>query len=194
MFTKFKFILFILCTLLLRYIYLIELKGNSHKLFFSLFLKSSKYIIPCISFLKNSFFTEFFTLADICVVDHPKISNRFEVVYNLQSFQHSLRLFVHTFLSKDSYLFSLSSIYKSADWLERECWDLYGVFFFGHWNLRRILTDYGFEGFPLRKDFPLSGYIELRYDDSNMAIAYEPVELSQEYRVFNFISPWENFG
>lgn len=128
-------------------------------------------------------------LNDICVVDYPEKINRFELNYNLLSVKYSFRIFLKTFTQ--SYIQSLTRIYNSANWIERECWDMYGVFFINHPDLRRILTDYGFEGFPLRKDFPLTGYIEVRYDDEKSSIVYEPVEMSQEYRLFNFNSPWE---
>jgi NADH/F420H2 dehydrogenase subunit C len=137
---------------------------------------------------KNSL-TQFKVLNDICVVDYPEKSTRFELSYNLLSVKYNFRVFIKTFTN--SYIKSITGIYDSADWIERECWDMYGIFFLNHPDLRRILTDYGFEGFPLRKDFPLTGYIEVRYDDEKSSIVYEPLEMSQEYRLFNFNSPWE---
>jgi len=132
---------------------------------------------------------QFKTLNDICVVDYPGKINRFEIIYNLTSIKYNFRLFLKSYTA--NYINSISSIFKSANWIERECWDMFGIFFLEHPDLRRILTDYGFEGFPLRKDFPLTGYIEVRYDDEKSSIVYEPIEMSQEYRLFNFSSPWE---
>lgn len=128
-------------------------------------------------------------LNDICIVDFPDKTNRFELNYNLSSAKYNFRIFLKVYTH--SYVDSIVSLYKSANWIERECWDMFGVFFLNHPDLRRILTDYGFEGFPLRKDFPLTGYIEVRYDDEKSNIVYEPLEMSQEYRLFNFTSPWE---
>ena len=140
--------------------------------------------------MKNDSFFNFPILSDLSVADNLKsASNRFELSYNLLSIKHNVRVFVK--IHTENYVDSLISIYKSAGWIEREAWDMFGLFFVGNTDLRRILTDYGFEGFPLRKDFPLTGYIEIRYDDESSNIVYEPLELSQEYRLFNFNSPWE---
>lgn len=144
-------------------------------------------------FLKKTTVLKFTILADICVVDYPNRIYRYEIVYNLLSSFYNLRLFIKFFLKDSDYILTLTSLYSSSGWLEREVWDLYGIFFFKNPDLRRILTDYGFEYYPFRKDFPLTGYLELRYDDSLNSIVYEPVELAQEYRIFNFISPWEIF-
>lgn len=133
--------------------------------------------------------TQFKILGDICVSDYPEQVKRFEISYNLLSVKYNTRLFIKT--KTDSYISSLTNIFNSAGWIERECWDMFGVFFINHPDLRRILTDYGFEGFPLRKDFPLTGYVEVRYDDEKANIVYEPLEMTQEYRLFNFTSPWE---
>lgn len=139
--------------------------------------------------LKNNSLTQLKLLNDICIVDYPEKTNRFELIYNLLSIKYNIRVFLKTYTS--AYITSLSSIFNSSNWIERECWDMFGIFFINHLDLRRILTDYGFEGFPLRKDFPLTGYIEIRYDDEKANIVYEPLEMSQEYRLFNFTSPWE---
>ncbi len=131
-------------------------------------------------------------LNDICVVDYYKKKNRFKVVYNLTSLNYGHRVLLSSFLNEaNPMLYSLTFLFKSANWLEREVWDLFGIYFFEHKDLRRILTDYGFKGYPFRKDFPLTGYIELRFDDSKGDIVYEPVELAQELRFFNFSSGWE---
>lgn len=134
--------------------------------------------------------TGYYSLMDILVVDYPNRLVRFEVQYILSSFLHNARLVVKTFISANEAVDSISNLFPSASWLEREAWDLFGVFFFDHSDLRRILTDYGFEGHPLRKDFPLSGFTEIRYDETLKRIVVEPLELTQLYRVFDFLNPW----
>ena len=130
-------------------------------------------------------------LLDITAVDYPQRSKRFELVYNLLSLKNHLRLRVKIFLNDSEIVPSISKLYKSAGWYEREVWDMYGVSFSGNNDLRRILTDYGFEGYPLRKDFPLTGFVELRYDESKKKVVYSKVKLTQDYRNFDFLSPWE---
>lgn len=142
-----------------------------------------------VSSLRRNSLTQFKVLNDVCIVDYPEKIDRFELSYNLSSIKYNFRIFIKTYTS--AYVPSVSTLFNSANWIERECWDMFGVFFTNHPDLRRILTDYGFDGFPLRKDFPLTGYIEIRYDDEKANIVYEPLELSQEYRLFNFTSPWE---
>jgi NADH/F420H2 dehydrogenase subunit C len=149
----------------------------------------NNYIFELISSLKDNTSIQAKILGDICVIDYPAKNERFEVNYNLLSVKYNLRLFVKTYTQ--AYVPSLVPLFNSANWIERECWDMFGIFFLNHPDLRRILTDYGFDGFPLRKDFPLTGYIEIRYDDEKSNIVYEPLEMSQEYRLFNFTSPWE---
>lgn len=148
---------------------------------------SSEFLYNFIKFLKFSSLFKFEVLGDICVIDNPSHKFRFELVYELLSIRYNSRLFVKSNVC--SYTQSVVNLFASANWVERECWDMFGVFFHNHPDLRRILTDYGFEGFPLRKDFPLTGYIEIRYDDEKSNIVYEPVEVSQAYRFFNFTSP-----
>lgn len=131
-------------------------------------------------------------LIDIFAVDYPNKEERFELVYCLLSTKYNSRIKVKTFVDEFTPVESIVDIYQSANWLEREVWDMNGIYVEQHPDLRRILTDYGFEGYPLRKDFPLSGYTEVRYDDSQKRVIYEPLELSQEFRVFNFNSPWES--
>ena len=116
------------------------------------------------------------------------------MVYNLLSLVHNNRVTVKVMLDDNSSIPSVSKVFSSADWWEREIWDLFGIFFSGHPDLRRILTDYGFDGHPLRKDFPLTGYVEVRYDDAQKRVVYEPVKLTQEYRDFDFLSPWEGMN
>lgn len=130
-------------------------------------------------------------LVDICGVDYPARPERFEVVYNLLSLSRNKRLRVKVATDEATPVPTVISVYSTAGWFERECWDLYGVKFAGHPDLRRILTDYGFEGHPLRKDFPLSGTVEVRYDDTQKRVVYEPVQLPQDFRNFDFLSPWE---
>jgi NADH:ubiquinone oxidoreductase subunit C len=130
---------------------------------------------------------------DLTCIDFPNKSKRFVLVYNLMSYRFNTRLIIQTQLSELESIPSIVAIHPCSNWLEREVWDMFGVFFSNHPDLRRILTDYGFEGFPLRKDFPLMGFVEVRYDDQKKTIVYEPVELSQQYRTFTFNNPWERF-
>ena len=144
-----------------------------------------------LSFLCNDANCLFQVLVDICGVDYPDRDERFEVVYNLLSLKHNVRVRVKVTTDESTPVPSVSQIYPAAGWFERECWDMYGVFFSEHPDLRRMLTDYGFDGHPLRKDFPLTGYVEVRYDDEQRRVVYEPVKLVQEFRSFDFLSPWE---
>lgn len=142
-------------------------------------------------FLRDHTQSQFKQVVDVCGVDYPRKPFRFEVVYNLLSHQHNARIRVKTYADETTPVPSVTPLFIGADWFERETWDMYGIFFAGHPDLRRILTDYGFEGHPLRKDFPLSGYVEVRYDDEVKRVVAEPVELTQEYRKFDLGSPWE---
>ena len=128
---------------------------------------------------------------DVTAVDYPDREERFEVVYNLLSLKQNQRIRVKLSTDESTPVVSATSVFKSANWFEREVWDLFGVFFSDHPDLRRILTDYGFEGHPLRKDFPLTGLVEVRYDEDQKRVVYEPVKLTQEFRTFDFVSPWE---
>ncbi len=130
-------------------------------------------------------------LLDVCGVDYPDRAERFEVVYNLLSLRHNRRIRVKVATDESEPVPSVTGVFSSANWYERETWDLFGVYFSDHPDLRRILTDYGFEGHPLRKDFPLTGYVEMRYDEDQKRVVYEPVRLKQEFRSFDFLSPWE---
>nr|YP_010165724.1 NADH dehydrogenase subunit 9 [Imasa heleensis]QRR29737.1 NADH dehydrogenase subunit 9 [Imasa heleensis] len=150
-----------------------------------------KYIINFLKFMRDHVNTQFKTLVDINCVDYPSRTNRFEVVYHLLSITYNTRVIIKTYTDEVTPIESSTLVYNSANWSEREIWDMYGVFFSNHPDLRRILTDYGFEGHPLRKDFPLSGYKEVRYDDLQKRVVYEPLEISQEFRYFDFNSPWE---
>ena len=148
-------------------------------------------LLEVLTFLRDDANCHFRCLVDLCGVDYPERSERFEVVYNLLSHRHNLRIRVKTSTDEDMPVPSASGLFSSAVWLEREAWDLYGIFFSNHPDLRRLLTDYGFEGYPMRKDFPLTGYVEVRYDDEQKRVVYEPVELTQEFRSFDYLSPWE---
>ena len=141
--------------------------------------------------LKKKEKLNFEMLLDITAVDYPKRAKRFEVVYILLSLKNHLRIRVKVFINDSEIIPSISKLYKCARWYEREVWDMYGISFKGNNDLRRLLTDYGFEGHPLRKDFPLTGFVELRYDDAKKKVVYSKVKLTQDYRNFDFLSPWE---
>ena len=144
-----------------------------------------------LKFLKDDPRCRFEQLTDLCGVDYPERDPRFDVVYHLLSLSHNCRLRLKVGVNEDQPVPSATEIYPSAGWWERETWDLYGIYFAGNPDLRRLLTDYGFDGHPLRKDFPLTGYVELRYDSEQKRVVYEPVKLTQEFRRFDFLSPWE---
>ena len=141
--------------------------------------------------LKKKEKLNFEMLLDITAVDYPKRAKRFEVVYILLSLKNHLRIRVKVFINDSEIIPSISKLYKCARWYEREVWDMYGISFKGNNDLRRLLTDYGFEGHPLRKDFPLTGFVELRYDETKKKVTYSKVKLTQDYRNFDFLSPWE---
>ena len=144
-----------------------------------------------LKFLKDDPRCRFEQLTDLCGVDYPERDPRFDVVYHLLSMSHNRRLRLKIGVNEDQPVPSVTEVYPSAGWWERETWDLYGIYFAGNPDLRRLLTDYGFDGHPLRKDFPLTGYVELRYDSEQKRVVYEPVKLTQEFRRFDFLSPWE---
>jgi NADH-quinone oxidoreductase subunit C len=142
-------------------------------------------------FLRDDAKCRFNLLCDICGVDYPDRPVRFEIVYNLLSMSLNQRIRIKVETNEDDPVPSATGIFSSAGWWEREVWDLFGIYFEGNIDLRRILTDYGFEGHPMRKDFPLTGYVEVRYDEEQKRVVYEPVRLQQEFRRFDFLSPWE---
>jgi NADH-quinone oxidoreductase subunit C len=148
-------------------------------------------IVRVLTFLRDDSNCQFKCLMDICGVDYPEREERFEVVYNLLSLKHNQRVRVKLSVDETTSVPSVTGVFSSTDWWEREAWDLYGISFSDHPDLRRILTDYGFEGHPLRKDFPLTGFVEMRYDDEQKRVVYEPVKLTQAFRSFDFESPWE---
>ncbi len=152
---------------------------------------TTENVIALLTFLRDDAKCGFVNMTDICGVDWPQRAERFDVVYHLLSPKKNLRIRIKVPVGEDQPVPSACGIYPGADWFERETWDMYGVLFTGHPDLRRILTDYGFEGHPLRKDFPTTGFVEVRYDDAAKRVVYEPVELKQEFRNFDFLSPWE---
>ncbi|RUU56790.1 NADH-quinone oxidoreductase subunit C [Mesorhizobium sp. M2C.T.Ca.TU.002.02.1.1] len=148
-------------------------------------------LIAVATFLRDDPRCQFISIIDISGADYPSRARRFDVVYHLLSPKQNVRIRLKVQADEETLVPSLTAVYPGADWYERETYDLYGVLFSGHPDLRRILTDYGFEGHPLRKDFPLTGFVEVRYDDEAKRVIYEPVELKQEFRNFDFLSPWE---
>jgi NADH-quinone oxidoreductase subunit C len=151
-------------------------------------------LLRVLGFLRDDSNCQFRLLVDVAGVDYPDREARFDVVYHLLSLRQNQRLRLKVEVDENTPVPSATPIFSSAGWWEREAWDLYGIFFADHPDLRRILTDYGFEGHPLRKDFPLTGYVELRYDDEQKRVVYEPVKLTQEFRTFDFLSPWEGIS
>ncbi len=151
-------------------------------------------IARVLSFLRDEPSCSFKMLLDLCGVDYPDREQRFEVVYHLLSLKHNQRIRVKVATDEITPVPSVTDVFSAADWYERETWDMYGIYFTDHPDLRRLLTDYGFEGHPLRKDFPQTGYVEVRYDDEQKRVVYEPVSLRQDWRSFDFLSPWEGAG
>ncbi len=148
-------------------------------------------VVRVLAFLRDDSNCLFKQLVDLCGVDYPERERRFDVVYNLLSLGHNQRIRVKVEVGEDQQVPSVTEVFSSSGWYEREAWDLYGIPFSDNPDLRRILTDYGFEGHPLRKDFPLTGFVEVRYDEEQKRVVYEPVSLSQDFRTFDFMSPWE---
>jgi len=152
---------------------------------------SAASLVSFVEFLKSDRNCRFSTLVDITAVDYPEREARFDVVYHFLSMYENQRIRLKVAAREDDMLPSITDIHPSANWFEREVFDMFGILFKGHPDLRRILTDYGFRGHPLRKDFPTTGYTEVRYDDAEKRVVYEPANLVQEYRQFDFMSPWE---
>jgi NADH-quinone oxidoreductase subunit C len=148
-------------------------------------------IVAVMRFLRDDPRCQFWNLIDVTAIDWPSRERRFDVVYHLLSPKHNMRIRVKAAIDEAATVPSIIEVFPGADWFERETYDLYGIVFTGHPDMRRILTDYGFEGHPLRKDFPLTGFVEVRYDDELKRVVYEPVRLAQEFRNFDFLSPWE---
>ena len=148
-------------------------------------------VVSVVRFLRDDARCQFVNLTDVCGVDWPNREKRFDVVYHFLSPKQNMRIRVKVMTSEAVPVPSITGVFPGAEWYEREAYDLYGILFTGHPDLRRLLTDYGFEGHPLRKDFPLTGFVEVRYDDELKRVVYEPVKLTQEFRNFDFMSPWE---
>jgi len=151
----------------------------------------AKYILRVAKTLKDNEKLKFSQLIDLTAVDYPNKAKRFNIVYIFLSIENNVRIIISTLVKEDESIDSITSLYPAANWYEREVWDLFGISFKNHPDLRRLLTDYGFNGFPLRKDFPLSGNVEVRYDLATKKVIYEPVKLIQDFRDFDFESPWE---
>ena len=168
-------------------------KINSSKIKHSqIYISTDKEdLLEVILFLKNNEQTKFRQLIDITAVDYPQNDKRFKLVYLFLSHEYNSRLILEYFINEDEIVPTITQIYPAANWMEREVFDMYGITFKNHPDLRRILTDYGFEGFPLRKDFPLTGHNEVRYSEDEKKVIYEPVKLEQNYRNFDYESPWE---
>ena len=147
-----------------------------------------------LSHLRDEPSCQFKILVDLCGVDYPERDRRFDVVYHLLSMRHNQRIRVKIATDEETPVPSVVQVFGSASWYERETWDMYGIYFSEHPDLRRLLTDYGFEGHPLRKDFPQTGYVEMRYDDEQKRVVYEPVRMRQDWRNWDFLSPWEGGG
>ena len=163
-------------------------KVNHSQIFLNI---DSEDLVDVILFLKNNENTKFRQLIDITAVDYPQSDKRFKLVYLFLSHEYNSRLVLETFINEDEVVPTITKIYPAANWMEREVFDMYGLSFKDHPDLRRILTDYGFEGHPLRKDFPLTGHTEVRYSVDEKKVVYEPVKLEQNYRNFDYESPWE---
>ena len=166
----------------------IEISDDFNQLQISI---STNQILDVVDFIKNDEACEFRQITDIAGVDFPDRQKRFEVIYHFLSFKHNSRLRIKIIIGEDESIPSITTIFPAANWFEREAFDMYGIQFKDHPDLRRILTDYGFEGYPLRKDFPLSGNVEIRYDEIDKKIIHEPVNLQQDFRSFDIQSPWE---
>ena len=166
----------------------IEISDDFNQLQISI---STNQILDVVDFIKNDEACEFRQITDIAGVDFPDRQKRFDVIYHFLSFKHNSRLRIKIIIGEDESIPSITSIFPAANWFEREAFDMYGIQFKDHPDLRRILTDYGFEGYPLRKDFPLSGNVEIRYDEIDKKIVHEPVNLQQDFRSFDIQSPWE---
>jgi NADH-quinone oxidoreductase subunit C len=151
-------------------------------------------IVKIATFLRDDERCQFCSLIDVTAVDWPGRERRFDVVYHLLSPRQNVRIRIKAEIDEATPVASINGVFPAANWFEREIYDLYGIIFTGHPDLRRLLTDYGFEGHPLRKDFPLTGFVEVRYDDEQKRVVYEPVRLTQEFRTFDFLSPWEGPG
>jgi NADH:ubiquinone oxidoreductase subunit C len=184
-----KYFVIYICKIIPLFLKSFLLKSNSIYI-----IINSSFLHYCIMFLKFNIVTSLSSLLDIIIVDYPtRLENRFELIYAFWNNKNNFRFFIKTFTNSVTPILSISSFFSSSSWLEREAMDMFGIKFLLHNDLRRILTDYGFQGYPLCKDFPLSGFIELRYDDLFQSIFSEPVEFSQKFRFFKFDNPWSKW-
>ncbi|MDR3518262.1 MAG: NADH-quinone oxidoreductase subunit C [Azospirillaceae bacterium] len=151
-------------------------------------------LVPALIMLRGHPDFQFRQLMDITAVDFPERAERFEVVYHLLSLKFNRRIRIKVMTDEDTPVASVTGVFSTANWFEREVWDMFGVFFAEHPDLRRLLTDYGFDGHPLRKEFPMTGFVEVRYDDEQKRVVYEPVRLTQDFRAFDFLSPWDGMA
>ena len=168
-----------------------EVIGTEVKLDELIVVVQRNALVKVMTFLRDDANCLFKQCMDVTATDYPEREERFEVVYNLLSLSHNMRVRVKVLTDEETPVPSIVGVYNSANWFEREVWDMFGVYFADHPDLRRMLSDYGFEGHPLRKEFPLTGYVELRYDEDQKRVVYEPVKLPQDFRNFDFMSPWE---
>lgn len=168
-----------------------EVIGTEVKLDELIVVVQRNALVKVMTFLRDDANCLFKQCMDVTATDYPEREERFEVVYNLLSLSHNMRVRVKVMTDEETPVPSIVGVYNSANWFEREVWDMFGVYFADHPDLRRMLSDYGFEGHPLRKEFPLTGYVELRYDEDQKRVVYEPVKLPQDFRNFDFMSPWE---
>ncbi|KAF1740537.1 hypothetical protein MXB_3873, partial [Myxobolus squamalis] len=171
-----------------KFIQIAQVNPNTHELEL---LISPTAVIPVIGFLRDHINAQFISLMDVTAIDVPKRLFRFEIIYHLLSYHYNSRIRVKTYTDELTPIDSCTPLFHSANWPEREVWDMFGVYFKGHPDLRRLMTDYGFDGHPFRKDFPLAGYHEVRYDIGEKKIVYEPINLAQEFRNFDTFNPWE---
>lgn len=186
----------------LQLTYIERLIKNIPKIIKKVIIRDNEYtllvepenLIKILLFLRNNNNSLFLSLVDIVCIDFPSKDKRFKLIYNLLSYNFESRVRIQVIIGELEYINSVTSLFSSANWLEREVWDLFGIYFSNHPDLRRILTDYGFEGFPLRKDFPITGFVQLRYDDEKKSVLYESLEVAQGFRAFNFLSPWEQIN
>jgi NADH-quinone oxidoreductase subunit C len=168
-----------------------EIEGDGLRLGELTLVARAESIVKVLTYLRDAPACQFKMLVDLCGVDYPERVQRFDIVYILLSLRHNMRIRVKVRADEETVVPSVVSVFSSANWYEREAWDLYGVAFSDHPDLRRLLTDYGFDGHPLRKDFPLTGHVEVRYDDEQKRVVYDKVKLPQDFRSFDFLSPWE---
>lgn len=193
---KLDFYIQLITRIFYKYVFLlIYRKRDANKNELYIYFKNHTLLEKFFKICKNNSLFQMKVLIDICVVDYyNKQKKRFEFIYNFTSITYNFKFFFKIIIGEFTFMPSITKLYSGSSWLEREIWDLFGIYFYRNMDLRRILADYGFNGHPLRKDFPLTGYVELRYNDCYLSLHYEDVELSQDYRIFSLNSPWEITG